>query len=158
MARFRSIAAVAAALVASIALAGRDPPITPGPNDKCPVCGMFVARYPEWVAGARFSDGTYAVFDGAKDLFKFLLGRERDGRGHTAADVKSSFVTDYYGVKQVEARTAWFVQGSDVLGPMGHELVPFADERGAREFLADHRGRRLLRFTDVTPAVLKELE
>jgi len=24
--------------------------IQPGPKDKCPVCGMFVAGYPNWIA------------------------------------------------------------------------------------------------------------
>jgi copper chaperone NosL len=146
-----------AAILAAFPALGADA-IAPRPDDKCPICGMFVARYPDWIAGVRFSDGSHAVFDGAKDLFKFLLGTERDGRGHGAADVRSAFVTDYYAVKQVDAREAWFVLGSDVLGPMGHELIPFAVERDAREFLADHHGRRLLRFGDVTPAVLTGLE
>ena len=58
----------------------------------------------------------------------------------------------------MDARTAWFVVGSDVLGPMGHELVPFAREAEAREFLRDHRGKQVLRFAEVTPALLKALD
>jgi nitrous oxide reductase accessory protein NosL len=67
-------------------------------------------------------------------------------------------VTDYYALRRVDARGAWYVLGSDVFGPMGRELVPFAAEQDAREFLADHRGKRVLRFFEVTPAILKELE
>ena len=152
-----AILAVSATLVSGPARGGEDP-LVPGPDEKCPVCGMFVARYPDWIAGVRFADGSHAVFDGAKDLLRFLLGSDRDARGHTARDVRSAFVTDYYSVKQVDAKAAWFVVGSDVLGPMGRELLPFADERAAREFLSDHEGRRILRFDEVTPSVLKELE
>lgn len=153
----------AAALALLVLGAGAHPPsegpgIRPAAQEKCPVCGMFVARYPDWVAGVRFRDGGQAVFDGAKDLFKFLLGGYRDARGHGATDVTETFVTDYYGVRQVDARAAWFVLGGDVLGPMGKELVPFAAEADAREFLGDHHGTRLLRFAEVTPAILKELE
>ena len=25
---------------------------------KCPVCGMFVAKYPDWTSTIRFKDGT----------------------------------------------------------------------------------------------------
>ena len=57
----------------------------PGRDEKCPVCGMFVAKYPDWLAGLRFEDGTRAVFDGAKDLFKFLLEPGRYLRGRAAA-------------------------------------------------------------------------
>ncbi len=44
-------------------------PVRPGPKDKCPVCGMFVSRYPDWIASMRFKDGSSAFFDGPKDLF-----------------------------------------------------------------------------------------
>ena len=56
------------------------------------------------------------------------------------------------------AQTATYVIGSDVLGPMGHELVPHGSAEEAREFLQDHRGRRVLRFDEVTPALLKALD
>jgi nitrous oxide reductase accessory protein NosL len=118
---------------------------------------MFVARYPDWVAGVRFADGSYAVFDGAKDLLRFWLEPERHAKGRTRKDIVRLLVTDYYTVQQVDARTAWFVLGSDVLGPMGHELVPFATEGGAREFARDHHGKRVLRFDDLTLALLEGL-
>jgi nitrous oxide reductase accessory protein NosL len=147
----------AALALAVLLLAGADP-VKPEPREKCPVCGMFVARYPDWVAGIRFQDGSRALFDGAKDLFKLLLRVEDYGAVSRRTDVASIFVTDYYALTQVDARTAWFVVGSDVLGPMGHELVPFAREAEAREFLRDHRGKQVLRFAEVTPALLKALD
>ena len=42
----------------------------PGPNVICPVCGMFVAKYPEWIAAVVFKDGHAHYFDGAKDMFQ----------------------------------------------------------------------------------------
>ncbi len=151
-------ALLAAALVAAAPVrAGDRDPVVPGPRDKCLVCGMFVARYPEWVAGARFADGSHAVFDGAKDLFKFWFAVETYAPRRTRADVRELFVTDYYAVRQIDARAAWYVEGSDVTGPMGRELVPFETNDAAREFMRDHHGKRLLRFDDVTPALLKEL-
>ncbi len=130
----------------------------PAPGDKCPVCGMFVAKYPDWVGVLVFKDGGVAWFDGAKDLFKFLLKPERYVKGRAAGDVDRVLVTDYYGLKLLDARQAWFVIGSDVFGPMGTELVPFAREADAREFKADHKGTGLLRFDDVGPATLKQLQ
>jgi nitrous oxide reductase accessory protein NosL len=119
---------------------------------------MFVAKYPDWVAGVVFKDGTTAWFDGAKDLFKFLLKPERYAPSRRAADVGAVWVTDYYALTLLDARQAWFVIGSDVFGPMGTELVPFAREEEAREFMADHKGTGLLRFGDVGPATLKQLQ
>jgi nitrous oxide reductase accessory protein NosL len=67
-------------------------------------------------------------------------------------------VTDYYNTARIDAESAWYVVGSDVLGPMGHELVPHDSEADAREFLADHKGKRVLRFADVRASLPAALD
>jgi nitrous oxide reductase accessory protein NosL len=133
-------------------------PVAPKPTDKCPVCGMFVTKYPDWVAQAIHRDGAYVVFDGAKDMFKYLLDLRTYAPGRTAADIARLYVTDYYSLTLVDGRGAWYVIGSDILGPMGRELIPVAAEKEARQFMADHKGKRLLRFAEVTADVLKGLD
>ena len=119
---------------------------------------MFVAKYPDWVSEVVFKDGSYAVFDGPKDLFKFLLDLKQYAPGKRQTDIDTVFVTDYYAVRPIDGRTAFYVQGSDVNGPMGRELVPFENEAEAREFLKDHGAMSIFRFNEITPAVLKELD
>ena len=130
----------------------------PGDRDTCPVCGMFVARYPEWIATVVYKDGHAHHFDGAKDLFKYLLELARWAPGHRTEDITTIAVTDYYVVQRIDARAAWYVIGSDMLGPMGHELIPHATEAEAQEFLRDHKGVRVLRFGDVTLDLLRKLD
>jgi nitrous oxide reductase accessory protein NosL len=141
-------------------LAAADPVQIPGPGerDTCPVCGMFVARYPDWIATVVYKDGHAHHFDGAKDLFKYLLDLPRWAPGHHAEDIAVIGVTEYYGVTRIDARSAWYVIGSDTLGPMGHELVPLASEADAKEFVEDHSGARILRFDDVTAGLLQDLD
>ncbi len=122
----------------------------PAPRDLCPVCGMVVSKYPAWIATVVYKDGHAHHFDGAKDLFKFLFDVQGYTRGHRREDIVRIGVTEYYGLKRIDARQAWYVIGSDVLGPMGHELIPLASREDAEEFLRDHRGRRILRFDEVT--------
>ena len=44
------------------------------PEDaKCPVCGMFVSKYPKWVAQIKIKMDIYHYFDGVKDMMKFLF-------------------------------------------------------------------------------------
>ena len=137
---------------------GAPGPIAPKPADKCPVCGMFVTKYPDWIAQAIYRDGSYAVFDGAKDLFKYLVNLPTYAPTKRAADIAALYVTDYYSLTLVDGRVAWYIFGSDVLGPMGRELIPVAAEKEARQFMADHKGKRLLRFTEVTADTLKALD
>ena len=122
----------------------------PGPKDLCPVCGMLVSKYPNWVATIVYKDGHAHHFDGAKDLFKFWHDPAKYAAGHKRENMTAIWVTDFYNLQPVDARKAWFVIGSDVLGPMGHEFVPLATAEDAADFLKEHKGRKILRFDQVS--------
>lgn len=148
------------AAVMSLGVWGGEEPLfpPPGPKDTCPVCGMFVSRYPDWVATVVYRDGHAHHFDGAKDMFKYLLDLSKYAPGHSRTDIKAVGVTEYYGLTRIDAHAAWYVIGSDVLGPMGHELVPLRTREEAEEFQQDHHGRRLLRFDEVDLPLLLRLD
>ena len=131
--------------------------VRPAASDRCPVCGMFVSKYPDWTAEIVFQDGSYVVFDGAKDMFTYYFDIGKYSPAKKREDIASLYVTDYYAVTSVDARSAYYVGGSEVHGPMGKELVPFAKESDARGFKDDHRGKTVLTFGAVTPEILKTL-
>lgn len=137
---------------------GEKSPPRAGEREKCPVCGMFVAKYQDFLSVIRFRDGSYAWFDGPKDLFRFVLGMKRYAPARRAEDVEAVFVKDYYSLEVIDGRTAFYVEGSDVYGPMGRELVPFGREENARQFLKDHKGKSLFRFGEITTEILEELQ
>lgn len=127
------------------------------PKDaKCPVCGMYVYKYPRWATEIITKDGKKLYFDGCKDMFKFLLNPEK--YGYKDLKIKKILVTDYYHQIAIPAKKAYYVIGSDVLGPMGNELIPFKYKKDAKTFLKDHKGKKILKFDEITEEVLKELE
>lgn len=130
----------------------------PIPADaRCPVCGMFPARDPLWAGQAVYRDGAAHFFDSPVDLMQFLAAVERYSAGRSAADIHSSWVTDAAGTGWVALPLAWFVHGSDALGPMRRgDLPAFATQSAAAEF-AQRRGGQVLAFGAVTPAILKSL-
>lgn len=123
-------------------------------DDKCRVCGMFVAKYRNWISQIVFSGGTAAFFDGPKDMMKYYLDPGKYDPGKKA-DIAAIFVTDYYSLKLIDGRAAFYVIGSDVFGPMGAELVPLANETQARGFLKDHKGAKVLKFDEIRPEHLQ---
>ncbi len=133
-------------------------PVTASKTDKCPVCGMFVAKYPDFLAQIIFTDGSHALFDGAKDMFKYYFNIKKYNAAKDPADISSIYVTDYYSMTPIDGRAAWYVLDSDVFGPMGRELIPFVKEADAKEFMKDHTGKKLIRFAEVTTEVMKGLE
>ena len=146
------------ALLVSYAAAGQKTPLTPAPKDKCAVCGMFVSKYTDFLAQIIFKDSSYALFDGTKDMFKYYLNMKTYNPSKCVADIDSVYVNDYYTLSPVDGPTAYYVMGSDIYGPMGKDLMPFAKEADARAFMKDHGGKAILKFKDVTSATFKELE
>jgi nitrous oxide reductase accessory protein NosL len=163
MAIHRSLALpiVFMAALSSMSSEGSKPspnPKGPVPKGNCAVCGMYVANFPDWAGVITFKEGGQAWFDGPKDLFTYLLDLKRYAKKRNVTDIASIQVRDYYGLKQIDGQKAFYVLGSDVMGPMGKELVPFATEAGARDFLRDHRGSSILTFKEITSGTLKVME
>jgi nitrous oxide reductase accessory protein NosL len=152
----RLIALLLLSVWTAVALAQTLP--KPGPKDLCPVCGMLVAKYPHWVATIVYKDGHAHHFDGAKDMFKFWFDPPKYAAGHSREQMAALSVTDYYNLQPVDAKTAFYVIGSDVLGPMGHEFVPLATQADAEDFMKEHKGRRILRFDQVTRELPAQLD
>ena len=98
-----------------------------------------------------------AGLDAAKAILEQVLTALRGFRvGDDAARIdlrpldaaNLAFVDQMLGSGEVS-----IVAGSDVLGPMGHELVPLASKADADDFMKDHKGKKLYTF-DRIPAGL----
>ena len=127
-------------------------------KDRCPVCGMSVSMFADWNATIVFADSTVAVVDGPKDMFKYYLNRNTYNPSKAENKVSAITVKDYYSLASIDARKAYFVIWSDVYGPMGHEPIPFEKEGDAKKFREEHKGRKIVRFEDITPKLLLSLD
>lgn len=122
---------------------------------KCPVCGMFVAKYPKWAALIDV-EGKKHYFDGVKDMMKFYIF-DADFP-YNRSNITHIEVTDFYTLQAIDAKEAFYVIGSDVYGPMGNELIPFLNEEAAQNFMTDHRGKKTIRFKEITPQLVMGLD
>ncbi|MBF0537963.1 MAG: nitrous oxide reductase accessory protein NosL [Nitrospirae bacterium] len=116
---------------------------------------MIVHSSPQWVAQIIFRDGSYAMFDGPKDMLKYYHNMPRYNKNKTQADISDIYVTEYYTAKPVKAQEITFVIGSDVMGPMGREYVPVSDNK-VKTFMVDHKGGRSMKFADIKAEDLSE--
>ena len=119
-------------------------------DEKCPICGMFVYKYPKWAAQIFYKE-SHLSFDGVKDLMKYYF--EKDSK-----KIEKILVTDYYSQKAIDAKKAYYVVGSDIYGPMGDELIPFENESDAKTFSMDHKGIKILKFKDITSEEVYNLD
>ncbi len=119
------------------------------PTDaKCHVCGMFVAKFPKWVAKMSIDEHTH-YFDGTKDMFIFYFNPSKYSHNHKKEQIQEIKVTDYYTLEEIDAKQAYYVLGSNVYGPMGEELIPFKNEKSAKNFKESHYGKKIFKFEEV---------
>ncbi len=125
----------------------KDKKVIKVPQDaKCPVCGMFVAKYPRWAAMMVDVKGDKLYFDGVKDMMKYFFSHK----------AKRLYVSDYYTNEAIEAQRAYYVVGSNVYGPMGRELIPFKTKEAAEAFGKDHGGK-VISFNQITKNLVEGL-
>lgn len=122
---------------------------------KCPVCGMFVAKYPKWVAYIEVEHKKY-YFDGVKDMMKFYIFDV--DFPYNRNKIEKILVTDFYTLKAIDAKKAFYVVESNLFGPMGNELIPFLTKEAAENFMKDHSGKEIILFDAITPKLVMGLD
>jgi nitrous oxide reductase accessory protein NosL len=121
--------------------------LTPPKDARCPVCGMFTAKYPKWTALIQTQKGEKHYFDGVKDMMKFYFDPLRFH--HDKEDFAQIEVTDYYTLQAIDAQKSYFVLGSNIYGPMGEELIPFKTQADAQHFKSAHHGKSIHTFDTI---------
>jgi nitrous oxide reductase accessory protein NosL len=123
------------------------------PGDRCPVCEMFPARYPRHKCQILATDGRRFHFCSTQCLFRFLAHPERQAESETSPQL--IWVTDFAKGGWISARTAYYVTGSNILGPMGHEALVF-DRKSEAAAFTRRNGGRVLTFDAVSGALISD--
>jgi nitrous oxide reductase accessory protein NosL len=123
-------------------------------DEKCPVCGMFIFKYPKWVAQIEINKKDLHSFDGVKDMMKFYFNPKKFSHNHKQNEISKMMVTDYYSLNATDAKKAFYVSGSNIYGPMGEELIPFKTLKEANDFSKSHYGKKVLKFDEIKESLL----
>lgn len=111
---------------------------------RCASCGMVLDPSSRWYAEIELH-GQLQGFDTPKCALRHLLGKGPRG---------TLLVRGYYEQQRMPGAALLFVEGSDVLGPMGADLVP-VEPRLEPKFRAEHQARRSYRLDQLTLAIVE---
>ena len=130
----------------------------PVPADaRCPVCGMYPARSPDWAAQVIFANGDAQFFDTPVSLLLYLSDVARYSPGRSAGDIVARYVTDVPSRGWISAESAFYVHGSSARGPMRAGNLPaFASAAAAQQF-ADQRGGVVQPWDGIDPAEVQRM-
>ena len=122
-------------------------PIKIESHKKCPLCGMYPARYPEFDCQIVFKDGSYEAFDSAVGLLVYLLFP--DNTEIKLQPITKIYFKDYLKGSWLEAGKTFFVTGSEIMGPMGVEFLPIDSEQAAKELKKQEKGKDIIHFKKI---------
>ncbi len=129
----------------------------PGKDDRCPVCGMFVYKYPKWAAGFVFQSGARYFHCSPKCMLHNLHHVAKYQPGETRDNILTVWATEYYTTKQTNARDLLFVTGTNLVGPMGLDVIPVKGQAAAENLKKDYNGELILSLDQITPEILDEV-
>ena len=125
-------------------------------SDRCPVCAMFPARRPQTAAAMTLKSGETFYFCGNGCLLRtwlrptIYLGKKQDA-------IDRLVVQDYFSGRPIDGRTATWVAGSDVVGPMGPAIIVLGDPDQLAAFKSRHGGKTVFTFDQVDDQLWKQI-
>ena len=126
----------------------------PGKKDRCPVCGMFAYKYPKWIAGFVLKSGGKYFHCCPKCMLHNLNNVPKYQPGENREQLELIWATEYYTTKKMDARDVLFVVGTNLVGPMGLDLIPVKGRAAANNLKRDYRGDLILTLDQITPKVI----
>lgn len=125
-------------------------------EDVCLIRKVKIYKNPLWVAKIKTSSGKVALFCSPKSMFEFYFKpyKFEEYGAETADDIDEIIVTDYLTLKPINARSAYFVYGSNKTSPAGDDLVAFEKKVDAQIYANKYNGKRVLRFSKISQALI----
>ncbi len=120
---------------------------------------LKVYKFPRWISQITTSKNKKLYFSSSKSMFEFyfLFKKWPEFNVKTVDDMTKIFVTDYKTYDAINARSAYFVYGSNVTSIAGDDLVSFKNEHDAKEYSKKHNGKRIFRFSQVKHQLIQLL-
>jgi nitrous oxide reductase accessory protein NosL len=119
-------------------------------REGCVICGMYLDIYAKTRYTITLDDGS--TRSACSLVCAAQIIRDHEGR---VTDVK---VGNFLSGEQIDARTAFFLEGSDVPGVMSNtSRIAFPSQKAARDFRKKHGGK-IVTFDEALRNQLKERE
>ncbi len=125
-------------------------------DERCLIRQVKVSKYPQWVAKVVTIQNKSVYLSSPKSMFEYIFAAARwpELGALNINDMKSIEVTDFKTGEAIDAKTAYYVYGSNKTSPGGDDLVPFANKADAEAFMKHNNGKRVLRFSKISIALI----
>lgn len=123
-------------------------------NLSCPIKHVPLSKNVDFAGIIAYKDGTYEAISSPKYTFRFLYTesmKNYDG-------VYKVYLTDYKTKQFIDATDAYYVFGSKIMSVGGDDVIPFAKESDAQEFLEKNSGKKIYRHDRIDKKFIEFLD
>lgn len=128
----------------------RAQPLMLAEDTLCFYTGLRLTDFGGPKAQLHFTGDAPRFYADTVKMFHVMLNPDPRAGAVRAAFVQDMSDSDWFapGDRWIDARDAWYVQGSALIGPLGPTLASFSSQTAAERFATEHGGTTL-RFADV---------
>ncbi len=121
------------------------------PNATDPIYGLKIDKYPKFEADVILKSGKKIRFCCVKSMLHFYYKPWHfpEYGVKDPSQIQKMVVRDYLDATTVDAKHAWYVFGSRVVGPHGDDLIPLATRTKAELFVKRFGGSKIMDFKEV---------
>ncbi|MBU0721024.1 nitrous oxide reductase accessory protein NosL [bacterium] len=125
----------------------------------CLVRHFKIAKSSEWVSKIKMTNGKEIFFSSPKSMFEFYHtpGKWFEIGVKKESDIQEILVMDFDTLKPINAKSAFYVYGTNIISPAGDDLVAFDSYKTADAFAKKHHGKRIFGFREVSDALIRLL-
>ncbi len=130
------------------------------PNRLDPVYQLKVDDYPKFHTEMVLKNGKKIRFCCVKSMmhFYFTPYRYPEYGIKKSSEIDKMFVKDYLDGTKVDAKKAWYVFGSRLVGPHGDDLIPLSSKTRAELFVKRYGGTRIMPFEKLSAGLVRYLD
>ncbi|MCH9813092.1 MAG: nitrous oxide reductase accessory protein NosL [Epsilonproteobacteria bacterium] len=116
------------------------------------VCGLQPYKNPRWMSEIELINEKKIHFVSVKCMMLFYYKNSKwddlEIQAGTKEPIKALRVQDYLSLKIVDAKEAFYVYGSRIVGPKGDDVIPFETREDAQHFIDKNGGTKILTWKD----------
>ncbi len=125
-----------------------------------PVYLLKISNYPKFTTEMILKSGKRVEFSSVKSMMNFYFHPEKYPKYgvESRREIEKMYVKDYITGEKIDAKDAYYVFGSRVIGPHGDDLIPLSSKTQAQLFVKRFGGSRVMRIDKFTFGLIKYLD
>lgn len=122
-------------------------------QELCPIKGVSIEKYKDWLGYVEFDDGHIVAVSSPKYTFSYYFLEEKSNK-----KMKAIYLTDYKTKKIIDAKSAFYVFGSNLMSIGGDDIIPFLKEEDSKNFFDKSNGKKIFRYERMTENFINYLD